>query len=59
MRLFLLILASFLPAAAWAWFFRQQDRYEKEPPGLLLRTFVGNDGSSSSNSVGGALSCSY
>ncbi|NLY29110.1 MAG: PrsW family intramembrane metalloprotease [Firmicutes bacterium] len=41
MRLFLLILASFLPAAAWAWFFRQQDRYEKEPPGLLLRTFVG------------------
>jgi len=39
-RLFLLILASFLPAAAWAWFFRQQDRYEKEPLGLLLLTFA-------------------
>ena len=40
MRLFLLILASFLPAAAWAWFFRQQDRYDKEPLGLLLLTFA-------------------
>lgn len=40
MRLFLLISASFLPAAVWVWFFRQQDRYEKEPYGLLLLTFA-------------------
>ena len=40
MRLFFLVMASFLPAGFWAWFFRQQDRYEQEPLGPLLLTFA-------------------
>ena len=39
-RLFLLISASFLACRCLGVVFRQQDRYEKEPYGLLLLTFA-------------------
>ncbi|HHV92934.1 MAG TPA: PrsW family intramembrane metalloprotease [Firmicutes bacterium] len=40
MQLFFLILASFTPPAAWAWYFRHQERREKEPFGLMLLSFA-------------------
>ncbi|NMB46312.1 MAG: PrsW family intramembrane metalloprotease [Firmicutes bacterium] len=39
MQLLLLITVSLLPSIGWAWFFREQDIYEKEPPRALLLTF--------------------
>ena len=39
-RLIVLVVVSLVPALAWAWFFREQDLYEKEPPGALLLTFL-------------------
>ena len=39
MRLVMLIIVSLVPALGWAWFFREQDVYEKEPPRLLLLSF--------------------
>ena len=40
MRLIVLVVVSLVPALAWAWFFREQDLYEKESPGALLLTFL-------------------
>ncbi len=34
-----LVLVSLLPAVLWVWFFYRQDRFEKEPLGMLVRAF--------------------
>lgn len=39
-RLGLLFLASVAPGALWVWFFYRQDRLEKEPPLLIVWTFL-------------------
>lgn len=38
-RMAMLVVISLVPALGWAWFFREQDIYEKEPPRLLLLCF--------------------
>lgn len=40
MGLLFLVVISVAPAVGWVWFFHRQDRYEKEPLPLLVRTFV-------------------
>lgn len=40
MRLIFLGIVSLVPALVWVWLFREQDLYEKEPPGALAVTFV-------------------
>ncbi|NLK09234.1 MAG: PrsW family intramembrane metalloprotease [Firmicutes bacterium] len=39
-RLIFLALVSLIPALGWAWFFREQDAYEKEPLRLILLCFA-------------------
>ncbi len=35
----LAILAAFIPAVLWLWFFYSRDRYEREPKALILKLF--------------------
>jgi len=34
------LLASFVPAALWLWFFYSRDRYEREPRALIGKLFL-------------------
>ena len=36
----LAILAAFIPALLWLWFFNSRDRYEREPKSLILKLFL-------------------
>lgn len=36
----LAILAAFVPAVLWVWFFYTRDRYEREPKALILKLFL-------------------
>lgn len=40
MDLVTIFVASLLPGVAWIWFFHRQDRFEKEPPQLIMRSFL-------------------
>ncbi len=40
MHLIVLGIVSLVPALVWVWLFREQDLYEKEPPGALAVTFL-------------------
>jgi len=35
----LAILAAFVPAVLWLWFFYSRDRYEREPKALIIKLF--------------------
>ncbi|HEV8338263.1 MAG TPA: PrsW family glutamic-type intramembrane protease [bacterium] len=36
----LAILAAFIPAILWLWFFHSRDRYEREPKALIIKLFL-------------------
>jgi len=36
----LAILAAFIPAVLWVWFFYSRDRYEREPKALIVKLFL-------------------
>lgn len=39
MYLFVILVLSLVPGLLWVWFFYRQDRYDREPPRLILWTF--------------------
>ncbi len=40
MSVVIIILASLIPGVLWVWFFHSKDRFEKEPLGIVVKTFI-------------------